>query len=256
MIKKRIIPKILLQESDKTGKICSVTSTKHSGTKNVGDPESQSGIYQSTISDELMVLVSRHSNIEFQKTLMVLEKICSKAFMPISFGGAISNMRMVNQIFEIGIEKVIFGRAIHQNKNLLEETADKYGSQAVVASLDFNSRKELLITEDGKTNYLSVDDLENEIRQVEEIGVGEICLSYVDLDGSMKGSNLLLLEKARKLTDLPLIQNCGIGNTRHFVEAFACGADAVAAGSYFSFQDQNFIEIRSHIRNSGIDIRA
>jgi cyclase len=54
---------------------------------------------------------------------------------------------------------------------------------------------------------------------------------------------------------LPVIQSCGIGKVNHFVEAFVNGADAVAAGSYFSFLDQNILQIRTHVNNFGINIR-
>lgn len=256
MIKKRIIPKILLQESVKTRKLSSVTSVGYRVTKIVGDPESQSEIYQSTTSDELMVLHTRLSKMDFEKTLQILEKICRKAFMPISFGGAISTIEQVNQIFDIGVEKVIFGRAIYSNPNIVTLTASKFGSQAVVASLDFRAEQDPSLLGTEGIIFTSNREFSEVITWTEKLGAGEICLSDMDADGKMCGSNIGILNNVRELTNLPIIQNCGIGKTSHFIQAFESGADAIAVGSYFAFQDQNFIEIRSHIRNSGIDIRV
>ena len=33
------------------------------------------------------------------------------------------------------------------------------------------------------------------------------------------------------------------------------GAHAVAAGTYFCFKDQGFMQVRTHIKNAGIPIR-
>jgi cyclase len=255
MIKKRIIPKILLHESRRSNQIIAGTTINYNEFRSVGDPESQAGIYQSTISDELMVVVSRQSRIQFQTILNTLEKICAKALMPISFGGSISNMNQVNQIFGIGVEKIIFGRSIHSFPKIVNQTADRFGSQAVVASMDYLGKPTNTTSDNDFLIFRELADLGREIQLIEELGVGEICLSDVHADGRMGGSNLRILEQCRGATNLPIIQNCGIGRTSHFVDAFKSGADAVAVGSYFAFHDQNFIEIRSHIKNSGIDVR-
>lgn len=255
MIKKRIIPKILLNESLKTGRIYSGTSVKYHDFKVVGDPESQSEIFQDTISDELMVLSTRLSNIDFQKVLQTLDKICNQALMPVSYGGSITDIEQINKIFDIGVERVIFGRSLRSFPKVVEETANRFGSQAVVASIDYLENSANSIPKLGQILIRHDLSLTNELTWVESLGAGEICLSDVNSDGTMKGSNLRILQQARENTALPIIQNCGIGKTSHFVEAFKLGAEAVAVGSYFAFLDQNFIEIRSHIKNSGINIR-
>ncbi len=255
MIKKRIIPKILLNESAKTGRIYSGSSVKYRDFKAVGDPESQSRIFQDTISDELMVLSTRLSNIDFQKVLQTLDKICDQALMPISYGGSITDIEQVHKIFDVGVEKVIFGRSLRSFPKVIEETANRFGSQAVVASIDYLEKSANTISVLGQILISDDFSLAKELTWVEDLGVGEICLSDVNSDGTMNGSNLRILQLARENTALPIIQNCGIGKTSHFVEAFKLGAEGVAVGSYFAFLDQNFIEIRSHIKNSGIDIR-
>jgi cyclase len=103
---------------------------------------------------------------------------------------------------------------------------------------------------------IGANELIQAIKTAGEIGAGEIALNDVGRDGTMSGTNISRLREVRNQTNLPIIQSCGIGKTAHFVEAFENGADAVAVGTFFAFVDQNFIQIRSHIRNSGIDIRS
>ncbi len=258
MIKKRIIPKLILSKSSKTGKIISGTTVEFEKFRVVGSPDSQSEIFQSSISDELMVVSRRSAALEFREILQTLGMINNKILMPLSFGGSIASIEQVSEIFDLGIEKVIFGRSIFQRPNLVMETARRYGSQAVVASIDYwgdpNS------TEIGQVEpYSDIRDtslLSAALDTALELGAGEICLTDVSRDGKMSGTNIEMLQRSRSLTSLPVIQNCGVGKTSHFVDAFNFGADAIAVGTYFAFQDQNFIEIRSHISNSGVDIRT
>jgi cyclase len=57
--------------------------------------------------------------------------------------------------------------------------------------------------------------------------------------------------------DVPVTLSGGCGLAEHFVEGFRdAGAEAVAAGTFFCFRDQNPMQTRAHIRNAGIPIRT
>ena len=60
--------------------------------------------------------------------------------MPLSFGGGLKTEDEVKTIFDLGIEKVIFGRSLHENPDLIEKTANTYGAQSVVVSIDFKDK--------------------------------------------------------------------------------------------------------------------
>ena len=59
------------------------------------------------------------------------------------------------------------------------------------------------------------------------------------------------------IRDRPIISSGGCGNAKHFIDGFNLSdSDAIAAGTFFCMQDQNTIQTRSQIKNSGIDIRT
>lgn len=255
MIKKRIIPKILLIPSKNSKIIIAGTSLKYDTYKPTGSAESQAQIYQSSISDELMVLVSNKYTFIISEIIEILENINERILMPLSFGGNLNELEDVERIFELGVEKVIFNRAQFNNPTTISKVADKFGSQSVVVSIDFLDTEDsefVRVNVAGKSQKVPLEKL---IKNVENLGAGEICLNNMSRDGTFKGTDLVSLRIARNLTELPVIQSCGVGKVNHFVEAFQSGADAVAAGSYFSFLDQNILQIRSHVSNSGINIR-
>ena len=63
----------------------------------------------------------------------------------------------------------------------------------------------------------------------------------------------------RQVTDnvtIPVIAAGGCGLARHFSEGFIEGnCEAVSAGTFFCFQDQNIMQTRSHVWNAGVSVR-
>jgi len=256
MLKKRIIPKLILGSNSNSDRIIAGTSKNFSVFRPTGSPESQAQIYQSTISDELMVLISSIYTYKFSIVIDTLTKINNEVLMPVSFGGNIKDLFEVESIFKTGVERVVFGRAQLLIPKLIEQVSERYGSQSVVVSIDFreseNNDNEVWHDCFGASTLINFERL---IKNAENLGAGEISLNNKSLDGSLAGTDLNHLIIARKITSLPIIQNCGVGKISHFVDAFNSGADAVAAGTYFSFLDQNILQVRNHISSLGVDIR-
>jgi len=123
MLKKRIIPKLILGSNSNSDRIIAGTSKNFSVFRPTGSPESQAQIYQSTISDELMVLISSIYNYKFSIVLDTLAKINNEVLMPVSFGGNIKDLFQVESIFKTGVERVVFGRAQLLIPKLIEQVS-------------------------------------------------------------------------------------------------------------------------------------
>ena len=63
-------------------------------------------------------------------------------------------------------------------------------------------------------------------------------------------------ERLRDSVSVPVILSggCGLRSTLS-KDSFRGGAEAVAAGTFFCFRDQNPMQTRAHLRNAGIPIR-
>jgi cyclase len=90
----------------------------------------------------------------------------------------------------------------------------------------------------------------------ERRGAGEILLTCIDRDGTRMGLDLQVIREVARSVSIPVIASGGCGLASHFVDGFIeAGADAVAAGTYFCFRDENPMQTRSQIYNAGIPIR-
>ena len=90
----------------------------------------------------------------------------------------------------------------------------------------------------------------------EKLGAGEILLTSIDNDGTRTGLDNELIKKVAEAVSIPVVVSGGCGLASHFVDGFLKGkADAVAAGTYFCFKDENPMQVRSQVKSAGIPIR-
>jgi cyclase len=92
MSKKRLIPKLQLATSKNNNKKLVVVITKQFGDKiEIGDPVSQSKIFQDQSADELIFLniESNRNNVKILSE--VIAKVSEEIFMPLTVGGGISS---------------------------------------------------------------------------------------------------------------------------------------------------------------------
>ena len=227
----RVIPVLLLHEG---GLVKSVRFKNH---VYVGDPINAVKIFNEKEIDEIVVLDIDASKEKRGPDIKRIREITGEAFIPLAYGGGISTMEQVKELFYTGVEKVIFNyQAIHQ-PTIINETAKLTGSQSVVVSMDVKKNwlgKYKIYTLNG-TEQTGLDPVVF-ARQMTDAGAGEIFLNAIDRDGTYGGYDLELLKNVSEAVSIPVIACGGAGGVEDFALAAAAGASAVAAGSIFVFQ--------------------
>lgn len=232
MLKARVIPCLSIKGN---------ALVKTIGFKNatyVGDPINAVKIFNDKEVDELMFLDITASLEKKGPNFKLLTEIASECFMPFGYGGGITTMQEIEQLFNIGVEKVILNSSANTNIGLLTQAALTFGSQSIVASMDVRmnwlTQKQSVYTHSGKHNSkISPDQY---VRKMEDAGAGEIILNSIDLDGTMKGYDIELIKSVSQKVNIPLVALGGAGSIEDFIAAIQAGASAVAASSYFIFQ--------------------
>lgn len=242
MLRTRIIPILLLNDGGL------VKTVKFSKDRYIGDPINAVRIFNKKEVDELVLLDIGASRNGTPPNFMEIKEIVSEAFMPVGYGGGISKMEHIEQLFNIGVEKVILNSVIFQNKELIEEAIKIYGSQSIVASIDV--KKDIwgsykIYSNSGKKKQnISLDSC---IKLIQEIGFGELVINNIDKDGTMQGYDLDLIEKVTAMLEIPVVSVGGAGTITDFIKAIKAGASAVAAGSMFVFQGVHRAVLISYI---------
>ena len=95
------------------------------------------------------------------------------------------------------------------------------------------------------------------VREIEQLGAGEIVVCNCDRDGEMIGFDLETIAEITQAVSIPVVASGGAGKNQDFVDAIAiAGADAVAAGSVFHFTEITPFSVKEALSENGIPVRG
>lgn len=230
MLRHRVIPALLLRNGGL------VKTLKFKDPKYVGDPINAIHIFNEKEVDELMVLDIMASKERREPNYALIEQFAGECFMPLAYGGGVRTVEQARRIFSLGVEKVCVQTAALENPRLINELAERFGSQSVLVSIDIKKnwfgKPGLYAATQGKLHSTSWQEM---LRLFVAAGAGEVLLNAVDKDGTLSGPDLELIREASAAVDVPLIAVGGISSLIDIKAAVRAGASAVAAGSFFVF---------------------
>ncbi len=226
----RVIPSLLLKHQG------FYKTEKFQNPIYLGDPINILKIFNDKKVDEICVLDIGATLEGTGPQLKYLTELASECFVPLAYGGGITNMKHVQKILKIGIEKCVFNSAYHNNPNLIKDAVSEYGAQSVVVSVDV--KKTLMGEYEVYTRCGSIRtgrSLRESVIDAEELGAGEILLNSIDRDGTMRGYDLALTKAICSVVSIPVIIRGGAGSVDDLSRAARAGASAVGVGSFFVF---------------------
>lgn len=253
MLKKRIIPVQLLIGNRL------VKTVEFGDYRDVGNPVSSSKVYSDQDADELVFLNINREERDCDELVRLIQRVSEVCFMPLAVGGGISSFESAATLIRQGADKVVLNSAAYRNKELITQIGERFGRQAVMISIDARWSAESgdykLFSDCGRT--LEEVGLEEHLGNVVEAGAGEILITSIDQEGSMRGYDVRLIKRAVECTNIPVIAHGGAGNFEHMKEAFlTSGANAVACASLFNFGDNNPIRAKAFLTNYGLDFKT
>lgn len=202
----------------------------------IGDPINAIRLFNDLEVDEIIVLDIEASKQEKAPDYKMIEELTSEAFMPFAYGGGIKTVDHARKILQCGIEKVVLNHAIQNSGNLITKCSQQFGSQSVVASIDY---KKKMFGGNNHYDHVSKKTLKTSVVDAaltaEQAGAGEILINSIDRDGLMTGLDVETIQSVSNVVNVPLVACGGAGNLEHLQEAAQMGASAIAAGSMFVF---------------------
>lgn len=257
-VKKRLIPKLLVATLKSGAEPVLVTTRGFAAPRRVGAPVSQARIYESQLADELIVLnIGRRPLEPAGPMIGLVRDLARQTFMPLTLGGGVRGLADFALLLENGADKVAVTTAALETPDLVTEAARTFGAQCVVVGLDcVEDGDGRLVVAGDRARAPSGRDPVAFAREMVERGAGELLVTSVARDGSGAGLDIALGRSVAEAVEVPVILSGGAGLAAHFVAGFReAGAEAVASGTFFAFRDQNPMQTRSHIANSGVPIR-
>lgn len=230
MLQVRVIPVLLLRNKGL------VKTVKFNKAKYIGDPINAVRIFNEKEVDELVFLDIMASKLNKKPDFELIKDIASECFMPLAYGGGVTEIEDVQRLFAIGIEKVIFNTSALNNLNLITEAAEIFGDQSIVASIDVVKKiwGKYQVYSHAKVKTSTTNPVKFAV-ELEKRGAGEIVINSVDRDGTMQGYDTELISKISQEINIPLVACGGAGKLSDLPKAIEAGASAIAAGSLFVY---------------------
>ncbi len=205
--------------------------------------------------DELIVLNASKTEkniIEFAETV---SNLVNAVFIPIAAGGGIRTLEDAELLFNSGSDKLVLNTVLVESPELVKILVKKYGSQSIVASIDYkkvNDAFEVYINDGTFKIEMSLNEY---IKYIENLEVGEIYLNSIEKDGTGFGYDFETIKSLEKEIKLPLIIAGGAGNESHLIEGLQLDAvNAVATANLFNFIGDGLPKARNKIIETGLNI--
>ena len=254
MLTKRIIPCLDVKD----GRV--VKGTSFIQLRDAGDPVELAAFYYQQGADEL-VFLDISATPEGRDTLVdVVERISEQVFIPLTVGGGLRTTDDMRRLLKAGADKVSINTAAVLTPKLIQEGAEKFGSQCIVVAIDAKRLENNLepawevYTHSGHQPS-GRDAIDWAVRAV-EMGAGEILLTSIDADGHRAGYDIDLTRTISEAVTVPVIASGGAGSLEDLHHALVAGrADAVLAASIFHYGTHSIPETKEYLAKKGIPVR-
>jgi cyclase len=251
MLKVRVIPTLLWKNFGL------VKGVEFNSWRRVGSVLPAVKVYNTREVDELVLMDITASLSGDEPDCHSVHDFADACFVPFTVGGGIRNIEQINLLLQAGADKITINSSAYEDIGLVEHAANRYGSQCVVASIDVRRM------DDGSYSCFSHSGTVRQAgspvgwaRKLQDYGAGEILLTSIDRDGTMRGYDLELTTAIAQAVDIPVIASGGAGNYEHMRQAIQeAGASAVAAASIFHFTEQTPVEAKKYLAAQGVPVR-
>ena len=246
---KRIIPCLDVKD----GRV--VKGVNFVGLIDAGDPVEVAKRYNEEGADELAFLDITATHLGQETMVETIARVAKELFIPLTVGGGIRTLDDISRLLNVGCDKVSLNSAAIHNPNLIDEAANKFGSQCVVVAID---AKKFDATHQVFINGGRIDTDKDALawaKEVQERGAGEILLTSMDKDGTKDGYDITLTNAISKALNIPVIASGGAGTMEHIKDAFLNGADACLAASIFHFRQIEIRALKRYLKENGIEVR-
>ena len=227
------------------------------GLRDAGDPVEQAKFYEKEGADELVFLDITASSDRRETIIDLARRTADQVFMPFTIGGGIRELDDIRAILRAGADKIAINTAAVLNPDLIDRASARFGSQCVVVAIDAKRKgNSWEVFTHGGRNPIERDAIKW-AREAENRGAGEILLTSMDGDGTLKGYDLKLTQAIARAVNIPVIASGGVGSLEDLYEGIVIGeAQAVLAASIFHFRTYSIREAKDYLRKQGVAVRT
>lgn len=237
-----------------------VKGVKFRGHEPMGDPVELALRYRAQGVDELVFYDIAASAEGRRVPRAWVEKTAAALDIPFCVAGGIRSVADAEELLNAGADKISVNSPALERPALISELSRRFGAQCVVVGVD--SRRD-----EGEWRVFQYTGLETRtisskrrtldwLREVQDLGAGEVVLNCMDADGTGAGYDVEQLSAARGVLSVPLVASGGAKTAADFVRVFNIArVDAALAAGAFHRGELEIGALKRELRSSGIEVR-
>ena len=239
----RLIPSVLY----KSGSV--VKSVQFEDHRVVGDLPSTMRVFSRRQADELVIFDLDAANSNEIDWGMV-EACVENCNMPLCYGGGIDRPELAIELISRGFDKVACNTALFETPDCVSGIAAALGSSSTVGSVDIKEHDGALqIFSASGTKCQGPLEPKSFCRFVENIGVGELIINRIDLDGTMQGYKFDLMAELIEEAPMPVLISGGCSGDPCIAEAYKMGFDGALMSSIFLWKGDSIPSLKNQLRD-------
>ena len=149
-----------------------------------------------------------------------------QAGISVEFGGGVRTMQQIDNLCQMGVQRVFLGTAAMQQPLLAKQAIEKYGSDRIAGDIGAKSGK-VMIKGWQEGIDLTVEEAGN---QLFGHGIRWCVLTDVELDGVGKGVNIASAVRLQQQTGLHVVASGGVSSIDEVVQARDAGVAGIIIG--------------------------
>ena len=227
------------------------------GLRKLGNPNDFAVNYFNSGIDEIIFHDMVASLYERNNIFNIIETACQEIFIPIIVSGGIRSLDDIEKALRSGADKVAINTQAVKTPDFITKASRTFGSQCIVGSIDCKKNKNNweVLTEGGR-EYTGLEAHKWAL-ELEDLGIGELLLTSVDMEGTKKGFDIEIIDKMSKDLKVPVIASGGCGDINHLSDvALNSEITGIAVASMLHYNLSSIEKMKKHLMDNQIDIRV
>lgn len=254
MLSARIIPCLDVKD----GRV--VKGIQFRNHRDLGSIEEHAIFYRDQGADELVFYDITASSENRMVDKNWVKQVSQWLDIPFCVAGGIRSVADARAVFKAGADKISINSPALERPQLIQELAQEFGSQSIVAGIDSFKNKEdyevYQFTGSQARTRKTGRKTSEWVQEVQDLGAGEIVLNCMNQDGVKNGYDLGQLKTIRELTQTPLIASGGAGFAEDFLNVFKeTQVDGALAASVFHERQVSIPELKKFLAQQQVVVR-
>lgn len=257
MLAKRIIPCLDVKDG------VVVKGVRFRNHETMGDILSLAKRYSDEGADELVFYDITASSDGRSVSKDWVQRVAETIDIPFAVAGGIKSVAQAAEVLAKGADKISVNSPALADPALITRLAAEFGVQCVVVGIDswYDEDSQCYwvnqFTGDEKKTRRTQWKTLDWVKEVQQLGAGEIVLNMMNQDGVRRGYDIEQLQKVREICRVPLIASGGAGEKEHFLEAFVkANVDGALAASVFHKKIISIAQLKDWLIGQGVQMRT